>query len=354
MELVCIDYLSLEMSKGGFENVLVISDHYTKYAVAVPTRNQSAIVTADVLFNQYIVHYGFPRRLHSDQGAQFEGNIIKELCKLSGMLKSRTTPYNPACNGVTERFNRTLLSMLGTLNPDLKQDWKSQICHLVHAYNCCKHDSTGFSPYMLMFGRQPRLALDVVLGIISDDPVRQDYGQYVSKLQDSLRKAYELATKHTDVAQQRQKANHDLKARAAILEVGDRILVKILAVKGKCKIADKWEECPYLVLEQPNVEIPVYRVQREDRAGQVRTLHRKHLLPFGSLPVISRVDGGPQQPSDSDNDPIPELDDTNNVVEIAVDAESINDDDSDCEVVVVVETSIPKIDSYRNTLLNLY
>jgi len=302
MELVCVDYLSLEMSKGGYEHLLVITDHFTKYAVAIPTKNQTAVVTAEALFNNFIVHYGFMKRLHSDQGAQFEGHVIKELCKLAGVCKSRTTPYNPSCNGITERFNRTLLGMLGTLDPNNKQDWKSQVSHLVHAYNCCKHTSTGFSPYRLMFGRQPRLALDVVLGLISDDPVEQEYGKYVSNLRNSLKRAYEVASRSCSEAQDRQKFNHDLCARAAVLEVGDRVLVKILAVKGKNKIADRWEDNPYIILDQFNDDIPVYNVQRENGEGPIRTLHRKHLLPIGSLPVFLGTEGTAEQSVKTKND----------------------------------------------------
>ena len=66
MELVCIDFLSLERSKGGHENILVITNHFTRYAQAFPTRNQLAKTTAKVLFEQFIVHYGFPARLHSE------------------------------------------------------------------------------------------------------------------------------------------------------------------------------------------------------------------------------------------------------------------------------------------------
>jgi len=111
LEIVCIDYLSLERSKGGFENVLVITDHFSRYAQAYPTRNQTAKTTAKVLFDQFIVHYGFPARLHSDQGANFTSALINELCQISGMDKSRTTPYHPMGNGETERFNQTLLGM---------------------------------------------------------------------------------------------------------------------------------------------------------------------------------------------------------------------------------------------------
>ena len=133
MEIVCVDYISLAMSKGGFENILVFSDQYT-----VPARNQFGEVTAEALFNHFILHHGFPKRLHSDKGAQFESHLIKELCKLVDILTFIATPYNPSSNinGITERLNRsyrTLLSILGTLNTKDKHDWKSQIDHLFHA-----------------------------------------------------------------------------------------------------------------------------------------------------------------------------------------------------------------------------
>ena len=110
-----------------------MTDHFTRYAQAFPTRNQLAKTTAKILFENFVVHYGFPARIHSDQGRNFESNIIKELCSLLGVHKSRTTPYHPMGNGVVERFNQTLLRILGTLDDHQKQDWKSYIAPLVHA-----------------------------------------------------------------------------------------------------------------------------------------------------------------------------------------------------------------------------
>ena len=120
MELVCMDCLSLELSKGGYQNILVISDHFTKFAMAVPANNQTAKTTAEALFNGFILHYGLPLRLHSDQGAHFQGSVIQELCKLTGIQKSLTTPYHAMGNGLVKYFNKTLLNMMGTLEPSKK------------------------------------------------------------------------------------------------------------------------------------------------------------------------------------------------------------------------------------------
>ena len=93
--MVCLDYLSLEPSKGVITNVLVITDHFTKFTMAIPTRNQTAKTTAEAFNNNFILHYGIPAKRHTDQEANFEGQLIKELCDTSGIEKSRTSAYHP-------------------------------------------------------------------------------------------------------------------------------------------------------------------------------------------------------------------------------------------------------------------
>ena len=120
MELLAMNFLSTEKGKAGFENVLVVTDSFTKYAWASPTRNQKATTVAKLLCEKVLANYGFPQRLHSDQGKDFDSRLIKELCKVANIEKTRTTPYHPQGNGQTERFNRTLLGMLGSLDAEKK------------------------------------------------------------------------------------------------------------------------------------------------------------------------------------------------------------------------------------------
>ena len=112
------------------------------------------------------MHYGFPTRIHSDQGQCFESNLIKELCTIANVEKSHTTPYHLLGNGHFERFNQTLFQNLGTMVFIKEELRKAHIPSCVRAYNSTFHDSTGYSPFFLMFGRHPRLAIDAFFGIL--------------------------------------------------------------------------------------------------------------------------------------------------------------------------------------------
>ena len=244
LELVCIDFLSLEKSKGGYENILVIVDHFTRYAQAVPCRNQSAHTTAKALYERFIVHYGFPEKLHSDQGRNFESKIVKELCKLAGVKKTRTTPYHPMGNGSAERFNQTLLDMLATLVEEKKADWKSYVPSMVHAYNATKSDSTGYSPHFLMFGWHPRLAVDAFFSIGAGSTGDGNHDTYVHQLGKRLEYAYHAAAREAGGKADKNKARYDTRVQECTIEVGDKVLVRKVGFQGKHKLADRWEHDP--------------------------------------------------------------------------------------------------------------
>uniref|UniRef100_A0A8C7YJD4 Integrase catalytic domain-containing protein n=1 Tax=Oryzias sinensis TaxID=183150 RepID=A0A8C7YJD4_9TELE len=195
MELVCIDFWSAEDSKQRSVDVLVVTDHFTKLAHAFPCANQTAKQVARKLWDNVFCVYGFPERIHSDQGTNFESKLITELLRLSGVNKSHTTSYHPMGNGGTERFNRTLGNMLRTLPLKDKEKWPQQIQSLTFAYNATVHETTGYATFFLMFGRIPRLPVDVVFRHVLNDPDVTDYDSYAKSLLSSLKSAIEIAQK---------------------------------------------------------------------------------------------------------------------------------------------------------------
>ena len=198
-------------------------------------------------------------------------------------------------NGQCERFNSTLCNMLGTLSKKEKTDWKAHLSSMTHAYNCTQHPSTTYSPYYLMFGRKPRLPIDFEMGlpidVLGDNCSKT---RYVHKLKQRLNFAYKKAKEMSQKQAQKYKLSNDKKVKGSQLQIDDLVLVKRIAWKGRHKIQNKWEPEEYVVLEQPNKSIPVYKVKSVANSKE-RILHRNMLLPLGIKFI-------PEHDSDIDSD----------------------------------------------------
>ena len=208
MEIVCIDYHALEPSKRGVENILVITDHFTRYAQAFPTNNQTARTAASLLFYHFIVHYDFPARIHNAQGQCFESNFIKEMSKSRG--QHSTIPSEMA--GSIKLFFRC------------SEPWKSlkrvigkHKSHRLYTRTTF-HYSTGYSPYFLMFGSHPRLATDACFGLCPDALAAKTQTEYVRKLTQRLHFATQKASQEAQESAAHHKSLYDLKARSSVLE----------------------------------------------------------------------------------------------------------------------------------------
>ena len=99
MQLVHRDYFEIEPNKGNIENGLIITDHFTKYAQAFPSKSQTTIVTPKKLWNNFILQCGFPAKIISDQSHNFESKLLADLCQLAEVQKLRTSPYHSQTNG---------------------------------------------------------------------------------------------------------------------------------------------------------------------------------------------------------------------------------------------------------------
>ena len=164
---------------------------------------------------------------------------MADLCELMGMWKIWTSPYHLQTSGQCERFNSTVINMLGTLPKEKKSEWKNHIGTLVHAYNCTRNSATGFSPYFLMYGRQPHLPVDVALGLAPCTITEPNTSKFVQKIRECTRWPQKKAEAFQVKEAQRHKCNYNKRSRTAALEVGVMVLVHVTTFKCHHKIQDR-------------------------------------------------------------------------------------------------------------------
>src|SRR6218665_2647702 len=148
----------------GNKHIVTIIDHFSRYVEAIPVGNQEASTVARVLVDTWISRYGCPLQILTDQGACFEAALFKDLCRLLGVSRIRTSGYTPSTNGAIERFHWTLNSILAKFISENQKDWDIQLPVLMCAYRASQHTSTGYSPNKLFLNRELYLLLDLVLG----------------------------------------------------------------------------------------------------------------------------------------------------------------------------------------------
>ena len=224
LELVHLNFLCLEPGKGQEENVLVIMDHFTRYAQAYVTRTQMAQMMAKTLWDKSIVHYGLPKKILTNQGCNFESQLVADLCELMGVQKIWTSPYHPQTNGQCERIQLHSDQYAW----DLAQG-KEVMCgkitleHWSMHINCSHNSAMGFSPYYLMFGRQPHLPIDVALGLAPRTITESNTTKFIQKLREQNRWAHEKAEAFQAKEAKRHKQTYNKRGKAAALEVGDTV-----------------------------------------------------------------------------------------------------------------------------------
>eukprot|EP00057_Strongylocentrotus_purpuratus_P018268 XP_011672742.1 PREDICTED: protein NYNRIN-like [Strongylocentrotus purpuratus] len=212
LERVAMDILGpLPETDRGNRYVLVIGDYFSKWIESYALPNQEARTVARVVVEEFICRYGIPRELHTDQGRNFESNLMKEVCEMLGIKKTRTCPLHPRSDGFIERFNRTLITMVSSiLDPDRHQrDWDERIPYAMLAYRSAVQESTGESPAMMMLGREVTLPVDVIFTQPSTVEREEERGDYSEQLRDRIRDAHEMARSKLELAAEKQARMYD-------------------------------------------------------------------------------------------------------------------------------------------------
>ena len=148
----------LPSTTRGNKYIIVAMDYMTKYPEAKAVPNATAQQTADFIYEDIICRHGCPNFILSDRGTHFNNLLIEGLMQKFQIKHLLTTPYHPQTNGLVERFNRTLCESLAKL-ANGNTEWDRLIPSILFSYRSSKHATTKFTPFLLTYGREPKLPI---------------------------------------------------------------------------------------------------------------------------------------------------------------------------------------------------
>ena len=297
-EIISIDVTGRHpTSRRGNEYIVTVMCLFSKWAEAYPVRNHTAPTIAKVLANNWFSRFSLPRRILSDRGREFESQLFQELCRCLGIEKLRTTVFKASTNGAVERFHRTLNAMIGKVVDQDQRDWDEYLPSVMAAYRASKHSATQSSPNQLVFGKENRSPIDIVLGPVVDEPQNYDsYDEYVLDLQKRLRVSHQIAREHLEVAAGRRKQEYDVKVKATTFKVGE--WVWYFYPRRYTKKSPKWQRNyvgPYLVTKV--IEPCDYVIQKTKKSAPQVVHGDKLARYYGEPPKSWLPDSSADQPS---------------------------------------------------------
>jgi len=291
------DTISLDLwqagriTNKGNKYVLTVIDSFTKWAFAIPIPNKKATTVAETLYERVFSVFGYPNRIHSDQGKEFINETLVALTTLAGVEKTRTTAYHPQGNAFAERIHQFFRKALAAYANQEQTNWDYYVPGIMLAYNTAKHDSTSFTPSELMFGREIRAP-----GLfMTEDVAAESLPDFVKTLRKRLNMAQLLVM--TDLEAMRlKKAAAQEKVELTTFKEGDQVLLYIPNVKQgeSLKLTPHWTG-PFKVTRRA-LNDKVYYLANENDEPIDHPVSINRLKPYYSRENMLRLNSESTRP----------------------------------------------------------
>ena len=199
-------------SESRNKYVLIIVDQFTRWLELHEVPEQTAEITAKTFFEQWITRYGAPLQVHTGQGRNFDSQLFTELCKLMQIEKTRTTSYRPCYNRQVQRQNQMVLSFIRCYLTDKIYRRDEHLATLGMRLRAKVNRSTGFTPNMLLLGREVCMPEEILFELRNVNSMGQTPANYLKELIDKINTASIAARNNLRMAQNRQKRYYDTRA----------------------------------------------------------------------------------------------------------------------------------------------
>ena len=280
-----IDVLGpLTRTASGNKYVLVVTDYFTRWPMAFAMRNQKASTIATILVEQVFCQHGYPATLLSDQGTNFLSKLVAAVLALFAVKKLTTSAYHPQTNGLTERFNHTLCTMLSHFSNLRTTNWDTYIPYVLLAYRSAPEATTKCSPFYLLYGRHLRMPLDHILLPSATSSAHVDMDDtaanaYMVGLTERLKLAHTVVTaRHEQIVNERRQQSEQMSHAQPRFTLGQLVYLHTPAIKQgtSSKLAQHWKG-PYKIVQALHNRVNFY-IQRCNEKGELSARDKQKLV----------------------------------------------------------------------------
>ena len=198
--------------------IITCIDYYSGWTEAMPVQNKSTANVIEFYMNVIVARHGVPEILICDQGAEFQSTDFRRILQEMGTEMRRTTQYHPETNGKVERWHRTIKGILAKLMNNVQGAWENHLQEALLSYRISVSETTHFSPFFLLYGKQPRIPSSRML---------PDQAATLPQRLQHMQQALRAARAATDASRARNKARIDRKAKTKHVEPGDHVTLKV-------------------------------------------------------------------------------------------------------------------------------
>lgn len=304
----------LNASQDGYKYILTCVDACTRYLVAVALRTKNAEEVVEAFTTNFICQHGVPCWLVTDNGSEFINEKFKGLAEAVGLKHTQVTAYHPSANGLVERANKTIVSILRTLTEDNPHMWSKMLGYATLAYNTATNRTLGETPYFCLYLKDPKLPYDIL-----GKPFSPSYNIDSTKeqVQRMMQACYARCQEKTEESQAYERTRRESKSRIKPIQMGDKVYTKNIPKTGVAKKLQPKYSGPWRVINKVSDVVVVLKNLKTGREIKIHT-DRVKIMHENTLTSTDNANVGKVYPvHESDTDCV-EMNEEMNKISIEV------------------------------------
>lgn len=259
----------LTKTNNGNRFILTLQCNLSKYVILIPVPTKEANVLAKAIVDNFILTFGSFLQLRTDQGSEYNNEVIEKICKHLEIKHTLSTAYHPQSIGALERNHRCLNEYLRSFTNAHQTDWDDWVKYYEFTFNTTPHTEHGYTPFELVFGQKAKLPQNIQHDVHKIEPI-YNIEQYHNELKFKLQYTNQIARKNLIQNKEKRQMKNNEETNPINICPGDSVYLS----NHNRKKLDPFYLGPYIVHKNEDPNCVIIHPQSKKQS----TVHKNRLI----------------------------------------------------------------------------